>query len=306
MVTERRLSVFCCTITPFDEQLRLDENAVKFHVDRLAAAKVGIAVGTESPGEGHSLSLAETERYYGMVKELAAGRVPVLGMGCEPRNADEYLQLIRIGESVGVDAMQLYSVDYGHGNLPVDKELERYFRTLLEHTSIPARLSSHFSVGYNIPLPLLGRLLDDYPHIEAIHCISPNLKYLRAVIDLADGRADVLVGGPDQVLQALTLGGNGFLDSTCALLMPKTSRAIIDSYERGDLATLQAAYDKVFAVSMINRWIGPRTVKEAVRIVGLPGGYLRPPYLPLDDDERELMTTILKGAEIPEIEGLSF
>ena len=306
MVTKRPLSVFCCTITPFDEQRNLDEAAIAVHVERLATAKVGIAVGTESPGEGHSLSLEETERFYGLVKERAAGRVPVIGMGCEPRNAKEYLQLVRIGESVGMDAMQLYSVDYGHGNLPVDKELDAYFRTLLEHTSIPARLSSHFSVGYNIPLRVLGGLLDDYPHIEAIHCISPNLKYLRAVIELADGRADVLVGGPDQVLPALSLGGQGFLDSTCALLMPRTSRAIIDSYERGDLAAMHAAYEKVFAVSMINRWIGPRTVKEAVSIVGLPGGHLRPPYLPLDDDERQLMADIIKDAEIPEVEGLAW
>jgi 4-hydroxy-tetrahydrodipicolinate synthase len=292
-------------ITPFDEHHNLDEDAIAVHVERLVTANLGVALGTESPGEGHSLSLEETERLYGVAKDRAAGRVPVIAMGCEPRNARDYLQLVAIAQSVGVDAMQLYSVDYGHGNLPVDKELEAYFRTLLEHTSIPARLSSHFSVGYNIPLTVLARLLDEYPHIEAIHAISPNLKYLRAVIELADGRADVLVGGPDQVLAALSLGGQGFLDSTCALLMPKTSRAIIDCFERGDMNGMHAAYEKVFAVSMINRWIGPRTVKEAVRIVGLPGGHLRPPYMALDDDERELMATILKNAEIPEIEGLT-
>src|SRR4051794_17426864 len=306
MVTKRPLSIFCCTITPFDDQGSLDEDAIAVHVERLASANVGIALGTESPGEGHSLSLAETERFYGVVKERAAGRVPLIAMGCEPRNAKDYLELVRVAESVGMDSMQLYSVDYGHGNLPVDKELEAYFRMLLEGTSIPARLSSHFSVGYNIPLPVLERLINDYDHIVAVHCISPNLKYLRAVIEVCDGRADVLVGGPDQVLPALSLGGQGFLDSTCALLMPRTSRAIIDSYERGDMAAMHAAYEKVFAVSLINRWIGPRTVKEAVSIVGLPGGYLRPPYLPLDDDERQLMASILKDAEIPAVEGLNF
>src|SRR5207248_2559131 len=184
--------------------------------------------------------------------------------------------------------------------------LEVYFWSLLEGTSLPARLSSQLSVGYSIPLGVLERLLNDYDHIVAVHCISPNLKYLRAVIELCDGRADVLVGGPDQVLPALALGGQGFLDSTCALLMPRTSRAIIDSYERGDMAAMHAAYERVFAVSLINRWIGPRTVKEAVSIVGLPGGHLRPPYLALDDDERQLMAGILKSADIPAIEGLSF
>src|SRR5437667_11646444 len=99
-------------------------------------------------------------------------------------------------------------------------------------------------------------------------------------------------------MPALSQGGQGLLESTLALLMPHTSRAIIDSYERGDMAAMDAAYEKVFAVSLINRWIGPRTVKEAVSIVGLPGGHLRPPYLALDDDARQLMAGILKAADI--------
>jgi 4-hydroxy-tetrahydrodipicolinate synthase len=292
-------------ITPFDSELRLDEDAIDVHVQRLAEAGVGASLGTASPGEGHSLSLEETERFYGLVKQIAGDRIPVISMGCEPRSAAEFLELVRISEAVGLDSVQLYSVDLGHGNYPVEKELERYFRTLIEATSLPVRLSSHKALGYNIPLPVIERLFNDYPgKVIGVHCISDNIKYLRGVIDLADGRADVLVGGPDQILTSLSLGGQGYLDSGCALLMPRTCRAVIDHYEAGRFAETQQAYEQIFAVSMMNRWTGPRTVKEAVHVVGLPGWHLRPPYLPLDEDEHQFMANTLKAAAVPEIDAL--
>src|SRR5580658_4451497 len=115
-------------ITPFATDGSLDEEAVALHVNRLAEAGVGASLGTASPGEGHSLSLEETERFWGLAKEVAAGRVPVMAMGCEPRSASEFMPLIRIAESLQLDSVQLYSLDLGHGNHPAPKELEAYFR----------------------------------------------------------------------------------------------------------------------------------------------------------------------------------
>ena len=78
-------SAYCCTITPFDEAGRLDEDAWRLLVDRLGVGGLGAFVGTSSPGEGFALSLAETERLYGVAKEAMAGRQPVRAMGVEPR-----------------------------------------------------------------------------------------------------------------------------------------------------------------------------------------------------------------------------
>jgi len=293
-------------ITPLAEDLSLDEEAIAFHVNRLADAGVGASLGTASPGEGHSLTLEETERFWGLAKDTAAGRIPVMAMGCEPRSAAEFMPQIRIAESLQLDSMQLYSVDLGHGNHPAPKELEAYFRTMLDQMSIPARLSSHKAAGYNIPLPVLERLIDDYPSIKAVHCIAPDSQYLRRTVEICAGRADVLTGGLHDVLNNLSFGGQGYLDSTCSLLVPKTCRAIIDGYADGKLDDMYKAFDQAYAVSMVNRWTGPRTVKEAVRIAGLPGWHLRPPYLPLDDDEAAFMAGVLANADVPELTVLPF
>jgi dihydrodipicolinate synthase/N-acetylneuraminate lyase len=205
-----------------------------------------------------------------------------------------------------LDSVQLYSADLGHGNHPVPKELEAYFRAMLDQVSIPARLSSHKAAGYNIPLPVLERLLDDYPNIVAVHCIAPDSQYLRCTVELCDGRADVLTGGLHDVLNNLSFGGQGYLDSTCVLLVPKTCRAVIDAYADAKLEEMHRALDQAYAVSMVNRWTGPRTVKEAVRIVGLPGWRLRPPHLPLDEDEAAFMARVLDRAEVPELTELPY
>ena len=301
--------VLCCLVTPFDEHGRLDEGGLRTLAGRQVDAGVGLALGTASPGEGHSLSPEETERLFTVARETAAGRVPVIAMGAEPRNAGEVLRVVRIAQAAGLDAMQLYSVDIGHGNYPTDEELERYFRTVLDELTIPARLSSHQAIGYTIPLPVVARLLEDYPGIEAVHCTA-DLTYLRRLLEVTRGRAEVLVGGPHQVLSALAFGGAGYLDSTCALLAPRLCASVIDHYRAGRLEEAIRAYAKVMEIAGINRWAGirrsaggtARLNKAALAVLGLPGSHLRPPYLPLDEEEHQWIADALKAMAIPELE----
>ncbi|MGA7418463.1 MAG: dihydrodipicolinate synthase family protein [Acidimicrobiales bacterium] len=304
-MTPRAPTVFCCTITPFDAQQRLDEEGLKFLVERLARGGVGAFVGTSSPGEGFALTLAETERLYGVTKEAMAGRQQVRVMGVEPRSADETYELIKIAESVGMDAMQLYCLDLGHGSQPMPAELELFFRTNLERMNIPAVLSTHFMLGYTIPLDMLARLIDDYPHIIGINCTTRDLDYLKQVLELANGRVDVHVGGPQQALTALELGGQGFL-CTEAILAPKLCGSVIRHHVDHDDTQTAAAHDRVMRLSAINVWPrgSIRFTKSALRVLGLPGWHLRPPYLPLDDVALEHIARGLDELQIAKTEGL--
>ncbi len=179
--TGRPPSTLVCTVTPFDGEGRLDEEALRLLVERYGQAGVGTYLASSSPGEGFSLTLEETERLYAVAKEAMSGRAPVRAMGVEPHNAKETLAILRVAESVGVDAMQLYCLDCSHGNRPTDAELEAFFRKILEQMSIPAVLSTHFLLGYMIPLHVLERLLPDYPHIIGINVSTNDLGYLTRV-----------------------------------------------------------------------------------------------------------------------------
>ena len=299
----RPLSTFACTVTPFDEEGRLDQGALAWLLDRLADAGVGVFLGTASPGEAHALSLDETERLYAVAKETVHGRVPVRAMGREPRKAEDFAPLIRIAESVGLDAMQLYCIDLGHGMKPTDAELERYFRTLLEGMTIPAVISTHFLSTYLVPLDILQRLLDEYPGIIGINCTSPDLSYLSRVIDLAHGRADVHVGGPQQAVTALALGAQGFLSSE-AILVPRLCASIIGNYGDGRVDQMSRAFADLIRFSRINVWPSGsvRFTKAVMRVLGLPGWHIRPPFMALDDAAHERIAKEVRALDIPELQ----
>ncbi len=183
-------------------------------------------------------------------------------------------------------------------------ELERFFRTLLEQMTIPAVLSTHFLLGYMIPLDVLERLVDDYPHIIGINVSTNDLGYLTRVIQLVDGRADVHVGGPMHALSGLALGAQGFF-STEGAIAPKLCASVINNFAAGDQAATFAAFQRLMHLSAINVWPGGsvRYIKSALRVLGQPGWYTRPPYLPLDESLDDHILPAHQGARNPGVRG---
>ena len=71
--------------------------------------------------------------------EELSGVVPLRVMGVEPRTADEAIELGRVTAEVGLDGMQLYSLDMGHGYRPRPEELEAYPRHRPRRHRLPGR-----------------------------------------------------------------------------------------------------------------------------------------------------------------------
>lgn len=291
-----------CTVTPYDAEGRLDEEGVKFIVSSIVDQGVGLAIGTASPGEGFALSLDETARFYDLVVQTAAGRVPVCAMGVEPRNADQLAPIIRIAEQTGIDVMQLYTVDPGHAMKLTDNEMERYFCTLLDEMTVDAAISTHIYNGL-VPLNVLARLLDKYPRIATIHCTS-EVNYLKQLVDIVDDRCDILVGGPMQALSTLAIGGQGFLCSE-GNISPVVVGELQAAIRAGDLDEMRRAYRDLNGVFSLNIWPGGtlRFLKAAMRLLGIPGSYPRPPFAELEADKVAIALAAMRALDLPEWRG---
>lgn len=295
-------STFACVITTFDEAGALDERAMSDHLARIGRAGVGVYLGSSSPGEGYSLTLRETEHLFDIGAATLKGVAPVRAMGVEPRSAQEMLTLVRLAEKHGLDAMQLYCLDLGHANKPSEAELERYFRDVLDHMTIPALLSSHIFGGFAISIPTLERLLSDYPQIIGINVTNPDLKYVTRVLEVADGRADVHCGGPMQALTILAMGGQGFLSSE-ANLAPELCQSVIRGFIQGDLTATMSAYRQVIRLFAANQSTtgSARWTKAALKCLGRPGSTFRLPLLPLNDSEVERVGDELRTIGVAEL-----
>jgi len=283
-------STFVISITPFDANGRLDESALRAHLDRMADAGIGVYLAGGGSGEGFTLSKEESRRVLEIGVDQIGGRVPVRSMGIEPRTAQEMIDYLEMSAEVGVDAAQVYSLDPGHGHRPTAPEIEKYLEEVLSSTDLPCVVSSHMSVGYRLDPSLLDRLSQKYRHLIGVNCSHPDLAPLIALRSSLASRIELHVGGPAQALSALALGATGFLSSE-GNLAPQTCAALIAGANANDYETATNAFAAISQLStLLYRMGGIRATKGVLRSLGLPGGYVRRPQL--DADEKSVASVL--------------
>lgn len=276
-------SAFVISLTPFTEDGALDEVGLRAHLRRLGASGIGVYVGGSGSGEGYTLDRDERRRVLRIAAEELAGTVPVRAMGVEPRTAAEAIELGHDTAAVGLDAMQLYSLDLGHGYTPRPAELEAYVHEVLDAVECPVVLSTHQSVGYRYPVALLADAVECHDHVVGINLTSPDIAYLAEVMDAVAGRVDVHVGGPMHALTALALGAQGFLSSE-GNIAPRLCVRLVEEWRAGDLPAASATFAAIMRLFRATQGAGGIVgTKAALRALGAPGGWPRPPRRTPDD-----------------------
>jgi 4-hydroxy-tetrahydrodipicolinate synthase len=279
--TRRTSSTFVVSLTPFTESGELDAPGLRGHLRRLAGAGIGVYLAGSGSGEGYTLSRDERRRVFELGVEELAGRVPVRAMGVEPRTAHEAITLAEDAVAAGLDATQIYSLDLGHGYTPTADEMETYLRTVLDHAPGDLVISTHQSVGYHYSPTLVGALLERSDAIIGINVTNNDLAYVDDVIAVVDGRVDVHVGGPMHALHALERGAQGYLSSE-GNLAPHLAVAVIERFDAGDLAGAARAHAEIMQLFAATQALGGIVgAKAALRALGAPGGWPRPPRLPV-------------------------
>lgn len=297
-------STYVISLTPFDDHDRLDVEALRVHLRRMRDAGIGVYVGGGGSGEGYTLTRDETATLLRVAAEELGGHVPVRSMGVEPRSAREMVELAAVVADAGLPAMQVYSLDAGHGRMPRPDELETYFCDILDALPVQAVLSTHQSVGYWLQIDSLKRLVDRYPGIVGINVTNNDVTYLIRVIEAVGDRIEIHVGGAMQGLTALALGANGFLTSE-ANLAPKLAQSVIDRWVAGDLAGAADRFARVLRLYAAMAGVGGVSgTKAALNQLGLPGGAPRKPRLPVPPEWEARIATILTEHEVRELEGL--
>jgi 4-hydroxy-tetrahydrodipicolinate synthase len=296
-------STFAISLTAFTPAGGLDGAGLRSHFARLRDAGIGVYVAGSGSGEGYTLSTDERAEVLRIAAEELRGRVPVRGMGAEPRTAGEMIAFGRAVEEAGLDAMQIYALDVGHRVIPTAHEIERYFDEVLANVTIPAVLSTHFYSGYLVPVDVLSALVTRHPHVIGINCTvaDSEIAYLVRVIDTFGGDLEIHVGGPGSALVALALGATGYLCSE-ANLAPRLCASVTDHYNAGEYGASLAAHAMVMRLHAANRYGGIRGVKAALALAGLPGGPPRPPRLPLDAGELAEIRQMLDTLQIEELQ----
>jgi 4-hydroxy-tetrahydrodipicolinate synthase len=233
-------------------------------------------VGTT--GESPTLSHEEHERVIAVVVEAAAGRAKVLA-GTGSNSTTEAIRLTRYAARAGADGALLVAPYY---NRPNQEGLYRHFAAIAECVDLPMVL-------YNIPART-GRNVEPET-VERLAALGPIVAVKEAAGSL-DQVSELLVrtnltilsGDDSLTLPMLSVGAEGVV-SVAANLVPRDVIALIEAYQRGEVAEARQRHARLFPLcrDLLGLAPNPIPIKTALALLGRASGELRLPLCPLDE-----------------------
>jgi len=270
-------------ITPFTPHDELDMEGLKKLTNHLIECGVHGLMTTGGNGEFPHLLPDERRKVLEVVVDEANGRVPVIACttACSTKETILYTKHAR---DTGADAAIVVQPYYY--KLP-EAQIFEYYQSIAEETDFPIVVYNNPGyTGNAIPPNLMARILSLDGLIglkQSEYDISQTLEIVRQVGD----RVSVMTGIDSQVFPILCIGGRGVF-STAACVVPRQMVELYETFERGDI---KGALKLHMKLQILNRffeydlgYVAP--CKEALTMLGLPAGHVRPPLPRLTEQER--------------------
>ncbi|BCP97657.1 dihydrodipicolinate synthase family protein [Thermus thermophilus] len=268
--------------TPFDREGRLDEEAFRELAQALEPLVDGLLV-YGSNGEG--VHLTPEERARGL--RALRPRKPFL-VGLMEETLPQAEGALLEAKAAGAMALLATPPRYYHGSLGAG--LLRYYEALAE--KMPLFLY-HVPQNTKVDLPLEAvEALAPHPNVLGIKDSSGDLSRI-AFYQARLREFRVYTGHAPTFLGALALGAEGGI-LAAANLAPRAYRALLDHFREGRLAEAQELQKKLFPLGDLLAKGGVPLLKQALRHLGLPAGYPRPPY-PAESPLWERFLPVLEG-----------
>ncbi|WP_243027304.1 dihydrodipicolinate synthase family protein [Thermus albus] len=252
--------------TPFDREGRLDAEAFRPLAEALEPLVDGFLI-YGSNGEGVHLTPEERARGLRALKP----RKPFL-VGLMEETLPQAERALLEAQEAGAMALLATPPRYYHASL--GQGLVAYYQALAERMPV---FLYHVPQNTKVDLPLAAvESLAQHPRILGIKDSSGDLSRLAFYqAHLRDFR--VFTGHAPTFLGALALGAEGGI-LAAANLAPRAYRALVEAFRSGQLAKAQALQKGLFPLGNLLSQGGVPLLKQALRHLGLPAGYPRPPY----------------------------
>lgn len=295
-----RLSgVFTALVTPFTENGDLDEAALRVLVKRQIAGGVTGLVPCGTTGEAVTLGPDEHERVVAIAVEeaRAADRRVLVIAGCGSNDTRKSQDLAVRCRSVGADGLLVVTPYY---NKPTPRGLIEHFKAVADAGELPVVL-------YNVPgrtgvnmLPETVLALAEDPRFAAVKEASGNLDQACEILRSRPERFAVLSGEDSLALPMVACGADGVI-AVVSNEAPALYVELMTAGLNGDRARAAALQARLFPLMRANfRESNPIPVKWALARLGLCGGTLRLPLVPLSPAHHAAVEDALRVAGLLE------
>lgn len=271
-------SILTAMVTPFDAQLRVDEESTVRLANHLVTHGSDGLVVCGTTGEATTLTDDEHLRVIELVADELKGKTTVVA-GVGSNDTRHAVHLTERATELGVDALLHVTPYY---NRPNRRGIVRHFEECAKATdkpivlyNIPAR------TGTDMPNDLLAELAQ-IDNVVAVKQANPD--------NLApvDG-LELYAGNDDMLADVLDMGGAGGILVASHIVGEQMRRMVDEPDRRREIdAQLQEVYAAMGATT------NPIPVKAALNLLGHRVGGLRLPLVEADEQETAVVRTALE------------
>jgi 4-hydroxy-tetrahydrodipicolinate synthase len=276
-------------ITPFDKKGHIDFAKTTQLINYLIENGTESLVVAGTTGESPTLSKEEKLALFDHVVKAVDKRVPVIA-GTGSNNTYASIELTKKAEQVGVDAIMVVAPYY---NKPNQEGLYQHFKAVAESTTLPVMV-------YNIPGRSVVNILPDtiirlaeIPNIVAVKEASGDLNAMTRVIANTSDDFYLYSGDDGITLPVLAIGGAGIV-SVASHVIGKEMQEMVQAFLNKENEKAALLHQKLLPIMQgLFTAPSPSPVKTALQLKGLDVGSVRLPMVPLTEQERATLASLL-------------
>ena len=282
--------------TPFDSKGRVDHDNLALNLERWQKTPLrGFAV-LGSNGEAVLLGRDEKiEIWKTAGQAIDEDHLFIAGTGCE--STGETLELTEEAASLGAHAAMVVTPHYYRPRMD-RKALVAHYTAVADRSPIPIIL-------YNVPgftgIDLSTETIVElarHPNITGLKESSGNVTKIGEVVYKSGDGFQVLAGSGSFLLPALSVGAVGGVMALAAVA-PHALNEVVDRFHKGDVKRAREIQLRLIpANAAVTTRFGIPGLKAALDLKGMYGGPVRPPLLPLGEEQMEALDKTLREARI--------
>lgn len=283
--------ICAASCTPFKENgEKLDESALKEHIDYLIDAGVHIILVCGGTGEFAYLRPEEKKKIVELSAKHINGRTGLM-VQTSAINTVDAINNAKYAEDAGADGL-LILPPYFEG--PDAEGVFYHYEQISNAINIPI-------VAYNIPkhsgfdiTPQFFKRLMEIDNVKYIKDSTGNLIRIRELIEAAGDKAKVFNGADSIAFESLMAGSVGCIWGAVNV-MPRKCVQLYNLITAGDLVSARTLWNKMLPANLFfSHHVYNSSVKTATNLTGRNIGECRKPVQPLNDSELAELKAALK------------
>lgn len=286
--------IYTPIITPFRDDLSIDFDAYGRIIDWQAENGVHAIIVGGSTGEFFSLTQEERIEQFKFAVERVAGRLPVVA-GVNDLLVERCYELAAAAREAGADALLVAAPPYG---LPGQEELAGHCLQIDRAAGLPIVLYNYPGrTGVNMEREFLDRIAGS-ANFQAIKESSGEIERIQ-MLAREYPELQLSAGSEDLVLEFFAWGARSWV-SVVANFFPREAVRLYEAcvlegdFDKGRGMT-SALLPLMICLEKGGKFL--QSVKYACELLGRPGGPVRPPFQPMNEELRGELSRIVEAAQ---------